>query len=91
MQTSPTPRAPLRAAAARSRFGATVHWPRSLTPIAAAVLLAVATIACSPESGRVRGGGPGADIGNHAKTVQLHGQGIIYYQTPLVGNAIRAK
>jgi hypothetical protein len=33
---------------------------------AAALLVAVLLqVACSPEATRVRGGGPGADVGNH--------------------------
>jgi len=31
-----------------------------------AALVAAALIACSPEATRVRGGGPGADVGNHS-------------------------
>jgi hypothetical protein len=31
-----------------------------------AALLVMAAVACSPEASRVRGGGPGADVGNHS-------------------------
>lgn len=40
----------------------------------------------SPEAQRQRSGGPGADIGNRGKTVQLHGdvspEQSMFYQTP---------
>ena len=47
-------------------------------------LLAVGLAACatSPEAGRTRGGGPGADPGNHGAVVQLHAGAKIYYKTP---------
>ena len=46
--------------------------------------LAVGFAACarSPEAARTRGGGPGADPGNHAAIVQLHAGAKIYYKTP---------
>lgn len=37
------------------------------------VVLALLATACSPEGDRVRGGGPGGDIGNRGQPVQLHG------------------
>ena len=48
-------------------------------PFLAASLAACAT---SPEAGRTRGGGPGADPGNHGAVVQLHAGAKIYYKTP---------
>ena len=47
-------------------------------------LLAVATAACatSPEAARARGGGPGADPGNHGAVVQMHAGNKPYYKTP---------
>jgi len=33
------------------------------------VLLAVTTVACSPEATRTRNSGPGADIGNHSRNL----------------------
>ncbi|OLB49219.1 MAG: hypothetical protein AUI08_08565 [Gemmatimonadetes bacterium 13_2_20CM_2_65_7] len=48
-------------------------------PFLAAGLVACAT---SPEAGRTRGGGPGADPGNHGAVVQLHAGAKIYYKTP---------
>jgi hypothetical protein len=33
--------------------------------LALTLLLVLAAVACSPEATRVRGGGPGADVGNH--------------------------
>jgi len=32
----------------------------------ALLAIAIASAACSPEANRVRGGGPGADVGNHS-------------------------
>jgi len=47
-------------------------------------VLAVAIAACatSPEAARARGGGPGADPGNHGAVVQLHAGAKMYYKTP---------
>ena len=46
-------------------------------------VLAVGVAACaSPEAARTRGGGPGADPGNHGAIVQLHAGSKIYYRTP---------
>ena len=51
-----------------------------LLPLA---LLALALSACrSPEATRVRGGGPGADIGNRRGAVDLHGKTQVYHGTP---------
>ncbi len=36
----------------------------------------------SPEATRVRGGGPGADLGNHSSVTQLHQGAKMYYHTP---------
>lgn len=36
----------------------------------------------SPEATRQRGGGPGADVGNHDRIVQMHGGSRPYYHTP---------
>jgi hypothetical protein len=50
--------------------------------LALAALLAVA--ACgSPEARRTRGGGPGADVGNRAEQMEVHGVRNPYYKTPL--------
>ena len=48
----------------------------------------VLTLGCSPEAGRTQGGGAGADIGNHSQTVPLHGDGVMFYNTPREGQAI---
>ncbi|HXL06101.1 MAG TPA: hypothetical protein VN964_04185 [Gemmatimonadales bacterium] len=45
------------------------------------------TFACmaacaSPEASRVRGGGPGADPGNHDLVTELHAGAKMYYRTP---------
>ena len=47
------------------------------------VLLLAAVAACaSPEATRARGGGPGADPGNHGAVTQLHAGAKMYYKTP---------
>jgi hypothetical protein len=51
-------------------------------------LLLVVIVAYSPEASRTQGGGPGADIGNHSRTVPLHGDGVMFYTTPREGQAI---
>src|SRR5438094_985800 len=46
-------------------------------------LLAISLVECaSPEAKRVRGGGPGADPGNHDRVTQVHGGAQMYYRTP---------
>ena len=42
----------------------------------------LASVACSPEATRSRGGGPGGDIGNHSAVPQIHGTVNPYYETP---------
>jgi hypothetical protein len=44
--------------------------------------LSLAACAGSPEAARSRGGGPGADPGNHGSVVQVHAGNKIYYKTP---------
>ena len=46
-----------------------------------AVLCALAACA-SPETGRSRGGGPGADVGNRTKIVRMHEGADPFYKTP---------
>lgn len=46
-------------------------------------LAVAATLAgCSPEASRQRGGGPGADVGNHGRIVQMHHGSLPYHDTP---------
>jgi hypothetical protein len=49
-----------------------------------ALTLGVACMAAcaSPEASRVRGGGPGADPGNHDRVTELHAGAKMYYRTP---------
>jgi hypothetical protein len=48
-----------------------------------ATLLVLALGGCaSPEATRVRGGGPGADLGNHDAVARLHQGAKMYYRTP---------
>ena len=59
----------------------------------ACVALAAAALAlgaCSPEAGRTRGGGPGADVGNRDYPLpEMHAVRDPAFRTPLVGLAIR--
>jgi hypothetical protein len=52
--------------------------------IVVAASLALAACA-SPEARRVRGGGPGADVGNRGAEVQIHGPLNPFHDTPLRG------
>ena len=54
------------------------------------LLVAGVALGCtSPESTRTRGGGAGADVGNHARgAVQLHAGNKIYYGTRTFGAGI---
>jgi hypothetical protein len=56
----------------------------------AIVLAAGAALGCtSPESTRARGGGAGADVGNHPReAVQIHAGAEIYYRTRTQGVGI---
>jgi len=57
-----------------------VNLPR-ITFIAVLVYL----VGCaSPETTRVRGGGPGADVGNRAKVVQMHEGSKPFEKTPRI-------
>jgi hypothetical protein len=51
-----------------------------------ALLASLAGLAAcaSPEAARTQGGGPGADVGNRAPIVELHGGARPYYKTPCV-------
>ncbi|HWO43348.1 MAG TPA: hypothetical protein VNO43_16260 [Candidatus Eisenbacteria bacterium] len=46
-------------------------------------LILLAAAACtSPEASRVRGAGPGADVGNRTARVELHAGSQPYWHTP---------
>jgi len=51
-------------------------------------LLGVAACA-SPEATRARGGGPGADLGNHDPVARLHAGATMYYRTPCRTEKVR--
>ncbi len=51
----------------------------TLLLLAAGAALAACT---SPEAGRIRGGGPGADVGNRRPVVHMHQGALPYYKTP---------
>ena len=51
--------------------------------LASVCAVAAFLLACaSPEATRTRGGGPGADPGNHGAVVQLHAGAKVYHKTP---------
>ncbi len=56
---------------------------RSLT--LALLVFSVLAAGCSPEATRTRGGGPGADVGNHGTPVRMHDGAQPYFDTPLKG------
>jgi hypothetical protein len=57
----------------------------AIVALTAAVLLGCS----SPEANRVRGGGPGADVGNRSRgVVQLHAGSNIYHRTPTEGRGL---
>jgi hypothetical protein len=62
------------------------RWRRSIVGL----LLAGTAFGCtSPEGTRTRGGGPGADVGNHPRgEVQIHAGADMYYRTPTEGAGI---
>jgi hypothetical protein len=52
----------------------------------ALLLVIVLAGACgSPEAERTRGGGPGADVGNHGAPVEIHGALNMFHSTPQKG------
>jgi hypothetical protein len=54
------------------------------------VLLAGCVTSCtSPEATRTRAGGPGADVGNTRKSVEVHAGSRPYYATPNILPAVR--
>jgi len=61
------------------------RWRSIVIPLAAAV-----AVACtSPESARTRGGGRGADVGNHPHgPIEIHAGAEIYHGTPTQGPGI---
>ena len=53
------------------------------------LLAGVVTGCTSPEATRTRSGGPGADVGNTAKEVEMHAGSRPYYATPNVLPTVR--
>ena len=49
----------------------------------ALLVICIAMAGCaSPERARRRGGGPGADVGNRSRTVEMHEGSQPFWQTP---------
>jgi hypothetical protein len=58
---------------------------RGLRVLAMTAALGACFVACgSPEAGRGLGAGPGADVRNWGKPVELHAGAQPYYKTPCV-------
>jgi len=55
------------------------RWPLGVT-----CSLLLLSACASPEAGRTRGGGPGADVRNWGHPVELHAGATPYYETPCV-------
>ena len=61
------------------------HGPFAPLRVTTVLLFAFSTAACaSPEAGRTRGGGPGADVKNWGQPVELHAGAEQYHDTPCV-------
>jgi hypothetical protein len=56
----------------------------SLTAITLIALLCLLAGCASPERTRTRGGGPGADVGNRTKSVQMHEGSRPFENTPKI-------
>ena len=54
----------------------------NLSSVILLVALCMAVACASPEAGRARGGGPGADMGNRKKVVRIHEGADPFYKTP---------
>ena len=52
------------------------------TAIIFLTVICVLAACASPETGRPRGGGPGADIGNRTKVIRMHEGADPFYKTP---------
>lgn len=59
--------------------------------LAALLVLGLAAAGCSPEYTRVRGGGPGADVGNRVlgPAMEIHGPVDPSFGEPVVGQGIQ--
>jgi hypothetical protein len=54
------------------------------TQVICLVVLCALTACASPETGRTRGGGPGADTGNRTKVLRMHEGADPFYKTPKI-------
>jgi hypothetical protein len=53
-----------------------------LKPLIFLAIVCMLAACASPETGRPRGGGPGADVGNRTKVVRMHEGADPFYKTP---------
>jgi hypothetical protein len=82
----PDPFAPLRTGSARGEGAGAPCGIRRFT-----VCLFLLTACASPEAVRTRGDGPGADVGNRRKPVEIHAGAKPYYQTPCATDSVECK
>ncbi len=66
-----------------------IRWRRpevemKLTPIILLTAFTILTGCDSPEAKRTRGGGPGADVGNHDPVVEMHEGSLPFWKTPQI-------
>jgi hypothetical protein len=67
---------------------AVTRLPRGLCPLAMTACGILLTACASPEAHRTRGDGPGADVRNWGKPVELHAGAHPFYQTPCVTDSL---
>ena len=53
-----------------------------LKPLIFLAIVCMIAACASPETGRPRGGGPGADVGNKSKVMRMHEGADPFYKTP---------
>ena len=55
-----------------------------LTLVVLLIALTALAACASPETQRTRGGGPGADVGNRTKVVEMHEGSRPFWETPQI-------
>lgn len=63
-------------------------FPFATLGIRVTISLLLLTACTSPEAGRSRGGGPGADVRNWSRPVEMHAGAEIYHETPCVTESV---
>ena len=81
---------PFMTCAGRARSGRSPLLRQLMLPWLA-FLLAMQTACMSPEASRSRGGGPGADVGNHGVPIRFHDGAEPYHDTPCVTEPVKCE